>query len=107
MGSLACIRISDKFTRPALLSGSAYAAMPYYFEVLRGWRVMNVSNSASKVLGLRFDAFGVDDFRLLLGRHQPEAPLSRPRLPQRRLPSQVPLRNSTAGTGTDELPGTA
>jgi hypothetical protein len=67
-GPLEC-RISDKFTRPVLLSGSTRAAMPYFFEVLRGWRVMNVRNSAPQVLGLRFDAFSVHDFKLVLGRH--------------------------------------
>ena len=124
-GPLECIRISATdptisrterdshtwtdapVTRPALLSGSTRAAIPYFFEVLRGWRVMNVRNSASTALGLRFDAFGVHDFRLVLGRHSSrERPRRDPRLPQRRLPSQVPLRSYTADTGTDELPGT-
>ena len=71
-----------------------------------GWRVMNVRNSASQVLGLHFDAFGVHDFRLVMGRHSSPAHSRRdPQLPQRRPPGQVPLRSYTAGTGTDELPG--
>jgi hypothetical protein len=67
---------------------------------------MNVRKSASQVLGLRF-ALRRRRLQTPAGQtHQPGAPWSRPRLLQRRLRRQVPIRSYIAGTATDELPGT-